>query len=412
MKYNVFFITAEGVSLNYGIGSYREALTSQLASGDNDMTVFDITIKSTTIQEVTSVVSGNITRILIPAPHNPHSNDRAISTEYAWAIICILQDYLTDPDVINIFHLNSVLETNIARVVKQQAGLNKVVYTMHLSLWASFYQGDMDKFMFEWQQREQLSNSSIESILEETELCSVVDQIIFLNPATQKIVSRIYEIPDNKSVFIPNGYPSAADDHLHNLHALRQELQIPDERKILLYVGRLSWYKGLDELLRAFKILWESRPDTHLVLVGGDDIDQFKEYVTGIEGSVTFTGRIDRQKVAALYKLADLGVFPSLREESSYVILEMMSHGLPLVVNNISAFEHMLQHNLSACKINHEGMNKDEMIVAWAESMLYLLNNPEWANQLGQQAAYKASNYFTSAIMADKTRRVYIDSVS
>ncbi len=103
----------------------------------------------------------------------------------------------------------------------------------------------------------------------------------------------------------------------------------------LLHVGRTVRTKGLRDTLRALGDLGDL--DVHLDVVGdGTDLAACRDLAhdLGLDGRVTFHGRVPRAEVDRFYAAADVFVFPSYREPGGAVVLEAMSWGLPVVVSD------------------------------------------------------------------------------
>src|SRR5690606_13480836 len=100
-------------------------------------------------------------------------------------------------------------------------------------------------------------------------------------------------------------------------HWLRQTFHIPDNHRILLFVGRIGQEKNIEFLIKCFNIVQQQLPETSLVLVGGGPQEQeLKEMVVslGIQEKVIFTGTLDKKLVINCYLGADLFVFASVTE--------------------------------------------------------------------------------------------------
>jgi glycosyltransferase involved in cell wall biosynthesis len=158
-------------------------------------------------------------------------------------------------------------------------------------------------------------------------------------------------IRKNRIEIIPNGvdttrFRPAAD--AGEKAALRAELGIPLETKLVLFVGSIVSRKGVDLLLRAWPATLRYHPDARLVLVGGferptfmtqERIAALTEYQNGVRalaesadmrGSVQFVP--ETPSVEKWLRAADVFVFPSEQEGMGNVVLEAMACGLPSVI--------------------------------------------------------------------------------
>ncbi len=103
-----------------------------------------------------------------------------------------------------------------------------------------------------------------------------------------------------------------------------------DNKKIILFVGRLSQEKDLLFLAECYRALAVRRDDIHLAIVGDGPLRPKLEAVLG-EGA-TFTGWLGGEDLAGAFASADLFVFPSSVDTSGQVILEAQASGLPVVL--------------------------------------------------------------------------------
>jgi alpha-1,6-mannosyltransferase len=121
-----------------------------------------------------------------------------------------------------------------------------------------------------------------------------------------------------------------ADDR----EALRRHLDLPRDRKVLLYVGRLAPDKNIALLLAAFEELNERHPGIyHLVIVGDGPLRRTlpaTRHRTG--GALTWRSYLqDNAKLAEYYRAADLFIHPGVCETFGLVILEAQACGLTCV---------------------------------------------------------------------------------
>ncbi len=180
---------------------------------------------------------------------------------------------------------------------------------------------------------------------------------------------------------------------------LRTLFGIPEDRVVLVTVGRASRYKGIDFALQCVARLTKlgSAGDIHYLLCGdGPDLNVFQELCVtlGISDRVTFAGR--RDDVPALLSAADLAIHPSSGEVGySLSILEYMQAGLPVVVPD----------NPSVCGATVHGKDgliyREGDIDSAALAVERLCSSKELRQQMGAAAKRRVAEHFN----LEKTHR-------
>jgi glycosyltransferase involved in cell wall biosynthesis len=113
----------------------------------------------------------------------------------------------------------------------------------------------------------------------------------------------------------------------------------------LLYVGRVSKEKNLDDLLACYHKLREEGLHVELAIVGdGPYREGLREKAADIPG-VTFTGYVGGAELAEIFASADVFVFPSTTDTFGNVVLEAMSSSLPVVVTDQGGPSELVAHN-------------------------------------------------------------------
>lgn len=115
---------------------------------------------------------------------------------------------------------------------------------------------------------------------------------------------------------------------------LRAELGIPPGRAIVVYLGVLAPYQGIDVLMEAAQKLLAERPDTHFLIMGYPGVDRYGRLAEqlGIADHVSLPGRILYKDAHAYLALGDVAVAPKMSAtEGSGKIPNYMAMGLPIV---------------------------------------------------------------------------------
>lgn len=134
-------------------------------------------------------------------------------------------------------------------------------------------------------------------------------------------------------VVIPNGI-ELGQFHNPDHVVTRAEFGIPEQAVVGVYVGRVSWEKAVDRLLRIFAALKEELPDLHLLLVGGGtSLEACRQlaHTLDMDGRVTFTGPESYERIGGVLTLADFFVSASVSEVHPLTFIEAAAAGLPSI---------------------------------------------------------------------------------
>ncbi len=125
-------------------------------------------------------------------------------------------------------------------------------------------------------------------------------------------------------VFCPNGASPSS---------LRRELRIPDDRRLLLYVGRLAAEKNVRTLFEAFEMLHRKSPRRyHLLAVGDGALRRSLVRLRHETQCVTWLQYCkEPAELASVYRTSDLFVHPGIQETFGLVTLESQACGTPVV---------------------------------------------------------------------------------
>jgi alpha-1,6-mannosyltransferase len=129
------------------------------------------------------------------------------------------------------------------------------------------------------------------------------------------------------------GVDSATFTRAPDKFATRTDFNIPKDRIVLLYVGRLAAEKNVKTLFQAFDLLCEETPGRFHLFIVGDG--HYRDNVVELRKSTDSTTWVrycsDQQQLARIYRAADLFVHPGVQETFGLVALESQSCGTPVV---------------------------------------------------------------------------------
>jgi glycosyltransferase involved in cell wall biosynthesis len=171
----------------------------------------------------------------------------------------------------------------------------------------------------------------------------------------------------------------------------------PDERmKRVLYVGRFLYWKGMAIGLRAFARAAAIDPALTLTMIGdGPESRRWRRLADrlGISSKVTWQSWMPQPQLASIYASHGAFLFPSLHDSSGNVVLEALSHGLPVVCLNLGGPAAIVD-DTCACVIAVTHGDYDRLLDEMAGAMLRLSANAcDWtaASSRAERAAAKHS---------------------
>jgi glycosyltransferase involved in cell wall biosynthesis len=205
-------------------------------------------------------------------------------------------------------------------------------------------------------------------------------------------------------VIVPNGIHPQDFETLPDPELFYQKFHNTRNKKLILFLGRVDPKKGLDLLAVAFAKVHVQFPQTHLIVVGPDNIgflptarSYFAE--AGCLDAVTFTGMLTGYMKYAVLGAASLYVAPSYSEGFSMSVLEGMASGLPCVITTGCNFPEALAAK-AAYVVN---IDADEI----ANALIQCLSNPQQAKEMGDRARQLIFEKYTWNRIASNLIEVY-----
>ncbi len=220
----------------------------------------------------------------------------------------------------------------------------------------------------------------------------------------REMIGTLY-IPADKIDVIYNGIRAEKKIHHKDFHAqdFRRRFAADDE-KIVYYLGRMTYEKGVPVLLIAApKVLWEMGNNVKFVIVGGGNTDHLKRQAwdLGIWHKCYFTGFLADEYLDKFQTIADCAVFPSLYEPFGIVALESFASRVPVIVSDTGGFPEVVQHTKTG--ITTWVNNSDS--VAWG--ILEVLKNPDYCQWLVNNAYADLEKRFSWPKLGKQTEMVY-----
>lgn len=403
---NLYVFCEKTLGNVYGIGTYIRELVSTLKN--SAINVYIINLASEKPQIKIEEINGT-TYWHFPPPIQWSKELEEHWDLYHRNIVYLLQLHIKDKNNL-IFHLNYNQKVGLAKELKKAFNC-KIVLTIHffdyyskLSV-NSIYSREIHNMKQTYIDDKGLAQLR-ESIQKEKQLFQTADHIICLSNKTRQILQDEYRINRDKISVIYNGL--ADTTILTNKSELRQKFRISSDAPVILFAGRLDGLKGLAYALRAFKIVLNTHPDCRFIIAGRGDFDLHMLECEDIWMNVIWTGFINKEKLYELYTIANIGIMPSFHEQCSYVVIEMMMHGLPIIGTSTGMSE-MVENEVTGLHIpvieNSHAPEIDSSI--FAEKIIYLLQNATKVKEMGENGRKKYLHNYSAEVFRNNMLKLY-----
>lgn len=204
---------------------------------------------------------------------------------------------------------------------------------------------------------------------------------------------------------VPFGIDVDAFASTPGIESRAAELRASHTRPIVLFVGRLIYYKGADVLVRAMADV-----DADLVLVGSGPLRAELEQLAaslGISDRVTFAEPLGFDDLVAWYHAADVFCLPSVARSEAFGLVQLEAHasGTPVISTRLTT---------GVPFVNPDGVTGLTVppadVPALTAALRTLTEDPALRQRLGQQALERARSQFTIPRMIDDTLAVYAEA--
>ncbi len=216
-------------------------------------------------------------------------------------------------------------------------------------------------------------------------------------------LQRLFGLPYEKINVVPNGININVYNGIERDYDFRRQYAA-DNEKIILFMGRLVYEKGIQHLIDAMPKILSNYNDAKLIVAGkGAMLDELKAKVDylGLSQKVYFTGYLNSKQVPKMYKCADVSVFPSTYEPFGIVALEAMLAGVPTVVSDTGGLNEIVDHGVNGMKSYTGNAN------SLADSILTLLFDHQLCSEITKNAKQKVKNEYNWTKLAQDTHFVY-----
>jgi 1,4-alpha-glucan branching enzyme len=251
----------------------------------------------------------------------------------------------------------------------------------------------------------------------EWELCYEAQKVFVCSEYMKREVESIFQLPEGKTLVFPNGIDLpqntvsttrtggwAMPVHRTQEEAKRALPWLDLNSRLVFYVGRLVFEKGVQVLIEAIPRILSQVPATQFVIGGSGPMQEELQRMAGHLGDrVIFAGFVDCGLRDQIYEAADICVFPSLYEPFGIVALEAMKYGKPVVVSDTGGLSEIIDHGIDGFKALPGHVDS----LAW--HITELLLTPKLGARMAESARAKLNRKYRWPQIAKNMREVYMD---
>jgi glycosyltransferase involved in cell wall biosynthesis len=285
----------------------------------------------------------------------------------------------------DIVHVHYLFPTGILGLFYKRLLKKPLIVTAH--------GGDIDKMA----KKNKFFRICTETILRESDYIICVGDQLYSN------VINDYSIPENKITVLNMGVDTRVFNPMDR-KILRNHNGISDSAKIILFVGNIIKQKGVMDLIKAYKNIKVSIPNTQLYLIGAKKnpvfFNKIEEFID--ENKLTDINVLDpkpQKEISEWMNMADVFVLPSHIEGFGLVALEAMASKVPVVASKVGGLQYLLAEGNGL-------LVPPNNVIELEKTISYVLSNKEITCKIVDLAYHKAIEN-DSDIIINKLLKIY-----
>jgi glycosyltransferase involved in cell wall biosynthesis len=188
-------------------------------------------------------------------------------------------------------------------------------------------------------------------------------------------------------------------------NSARNKINLPLDKKIILFVGNLVKVKGVYTLIESCKMLNMLNKNFLVLIIGdGEDREKLQSLTNsyGLTNQIRFLGWQSQEQLPDYYNAADVFVLPSLTEGHSVALLEAMASGLPVILSKTGG-------NIESIEDNVEGyffeVNDTKKL---ADKIVKLITDTKLCEQISLQSRDRYDKKFSTVVQMENHLKLYL----
>lgn len=182
-------------------------------------------------------------------------------------------------------------------------------------------------------------------------LSSLTYKIVAVSKTVKAFTAKQENISEDKFEVVLNGVDLKAIDSFKSLNSssdIRKELNVRDDQKVFINVGRLTNQKNQKLLIESFMLYLKKDPESVLFILGeGALFEEFKKDIASrkLENSIRLMGA--RSDVYKFYMIADAFMSTSTIEGLSIAYLESLAFGVPIIATKTAGTDEIIKEGIN-----------------------------------------------------------------
>ena len=280
-----------------------------------------------------------------------------------------------------------------------------IVTTIHTTIKLQFLAiKQARRKMWEWEKSELMTSLLYPLLRLSEEFYFKAKERFYITPShwMENVIKETFRVKNIKVI------PNCVD--LEEVERIRYESERINEimrrvqnRRVILYAGRLISMKGLDILIESIPLILSSSRDIVFVFAGPGNRSRYIRKIKNmkLEDYCLFVGSLSRYEIIQLMKYAELVVLPSFLENMPFTILEAMACRVPVVATNVGGIPEIIRHRYNGLLVR-PGSSK-----SLSEAIIELLDDRNLRNSIRQRAVEVIRKKFSWSKNIKKYTEVY-----
>jgi len=227
------------------------------------------------------------------------------------------------------------------------------------------------------------------------------DSIIAISKFSKNWIIENYSINSNKIQVIYLGVDIVKSD-INLVENIKNKLNLKG-KKVVLFVGRLEYRKGILNLIGAMSKINEIENLKCIIVGTGPLKNKILKYIIKMNtrDRFIFLNRVSYKVLISLYNICDIYVQPSFLEGFGLTIIEAMTACKPVITTKAGSLPELVQNNYNGILINPDDTE------SLRNKITFLLSNNDFAKKLGENASKTVKRKFNWSKTAENTIKIY-----